>query len=144
MSTDRREQICARLLAIADTIAGVKRTARMQEDVTAASGPWIVLWDGDESRATENRRDQNPTIEMNPAIRIVVEAAAKDVGTTLNGIRLAAIKAIVDDATLKAIVGTNGRVSYDGCTTGIEKGAKVEGELWLNFAFQYPLLHAEL
>lgn len=143
MSTDRREQICARLLAIAGTIAGVAKTARNQTDVSARLGPWIVLWDGDEDNADDSRFGP-PIVDMTPAIRILVEAGAETVGTTLNTIRLAAIKAITTDAQLASIVTSNGSIYYAGCSTGVEKGAKVEGELWLNFAIRYPLLSDEL
>src|SRR4051812_30466205 len=137
---DRCEAICARLPVIAKGITGIKKTARNDTSITAKLGPSIVTHDGDET-AAENKPGNSPRImEMTPALRILVEAPASTVGTRLNGLRLAVIKAFMTDATLAELTGPNGWVRYDGCRRSTSSGEQKEGEMWIDLSIGYALM----
>lgn len=146
MSRDRREEILARLVAIAGGIPGIAagRVFRNQEDVTARAQPAIVIFDGDETTEAQAKGVSGRMVEMTPEVRVLVDAKAADVGSSLNGFRAALIKAVVEDAELQDAVGSSGVVRYDGCTTDTAKGERIEGGLGLNFVFKYPLIPSEL
>lgn len=147
-ATDHRELIAARLLAIAAGLVGATRAARNVPTITAKTSPAIVIWDGDEDAQTDHGEGMAQAIELRPEIRILLEAPATSIGTTLNGLRLQLIAAIVGDATLLAACGGSGRgrarIVYQGCSHAIEAGRKVEGEISLNFSFRYTLLTSDL
>lgn len=148
---DVREAVLVRLLAIAEGIEGVAKTGRNVLDVTGRARPAIIIFDGSENdgdegaTASRSRPSQSPMlIQMIPDIQLVHGAAATEIGTGINALRAKTIKAILTDAELKQIVGGNGEIRYQGCSTDLEKGQSMEGEMHLHFVFRYRLAPAEL
>lgn len=145
--TDRREQICARLVVIAQGIAGISQVARNQLDVTTK--PAIVIWDGDESVDPAGFGRGRPAtapllVDMNPEMRILASGPSSSLGTTINGLRILVVKAVLADSSLAAIVTPKGEIRYEGCNTELARGRAMQGELGLTFAFRYPLIQSEL
>jgi hypothetical protein len=141
---DRRERILVRLLAIAIGITGVTRAVRSRTNISPGLGATIVIWNGDEEVVLQKPGRGPKIVEMTPVFRVMVEAGADDVGTIQNRLRRRLLRAILDDAALQALVGTNGEIRYDGLQNSLERGLMVEGEDWLSFVFRYPLLFNEL
>jgi len=146
--TDRREQICARLVEIARGL--VDRVGRNAPNITGRSEPAIVIWDGDEQAdPSDGRRPANVPImvEMTPELRVLLGGMSEDVGTLLNGWRIEVIKAVIDDAVsggLRTIIGSNGSVRYEGLSTGLAAGEQTQAWHGIRFAIRYPLIPAEL
>jgi hypothetical protein len=148
--TDKREAILARLVAIAGTIQGVVTAARNQPDVDDEARPAIVILDADEAAddadpaSTMRGSAARRRVGMTPEIYILLGANPENVGTAINAMRAKVIKAILTDATLNTILGTNGAIRYEGCATGLSRGRSLEGEMGVSFTFSYILNPADL
>lgn len=148
--TDKREQILARLVEVAADVSGVVFAGRNVGNIDDEDRPAIVIMDADEaadendpvgaSRGTGTKR----RIGLSPEIFILLGDKPENIGTELNAIRAALIKAILTDATLQSIVGTNGGIRYEGCATALSRGRSMEGEMGVSFTFTYLLNPAEL
>jgi hypothetical protein len=141
---DKREAILARLVAIADGLAGIKSAVRNQDEVPERARPAIVVFDGDETAdeaaQERGRGGQAPNIvEMSPDTLILLGGTPEGVGTALNTIRAKLVNAVLTDADLASLTGTNGRVRYLGCSTHLGHGRSMEGAMSVQFAFAYVL-----
>jgi hypothetical protein len=141
---DKREAILTRLVATAGGLAGIKTAVRNQDEVSERARPAIVIFDGDETAdegaQERGRSGQAPNIvEMTPETLILLGAAPESVGTALNAMRAKLVKAVLTDAELAALTGTNGRVRYVGCSTHLGHGRSMEGSMSVQFAFAYVL-----
>lgn len=148
--TDRREQVLARLVVIAQGISGVGQVVRNQPDTTGtASSAAVVIFDGDESVDGGGAgRGRPPTatvfVEMVPEVQIRAGRPSATIGTVMNGLRVLLVKAVLGDATLRAILGTNGEVRYGGLNTELARGKTMMAEMGLIFEIRYPLIYSEL
>lgn len=149
--TDRRELIVARLVVLAEGI--VSRVFRNNQSITGKAAAAIVVWDGDEAADLGNFGSGRPAnapvmVDMTPELRLLVEAPAAEVGATLNALRIDTVKAVIADTLpgggLREIIGSNGEVRYEGCSTEMLPGRAMEGSLGVRFAIRYPLIYAEL
>jgi len=145
---DRREEILARLVVIAETIPGITRAARNRQDVSGAARPAIIVTDGHEvcqPPPNGSRPTTAPSlVDMTPEIVILYSAKAEDVGTGINALRLALIKAILGDTDLQNSTGTNGFIRYDGMLNELTRAKDVAAETNVNFTLSYPLIVSEL
>jgi hypothetical protein len=148
---NRREEILARLLAIAEAAPDVKNAARNKDEISDLARPAIVVMDGDEE-ADSNDPESRPThapriVHMRPEIVILLSATPESIGTSLNTLQAALYKAIVTDAALISLA-RDGRsmqsIRYLGSETTIERGRAAEGKRILHFLFTYPLCPEEL
>lgn len=146
--TDRREAILARLLAVAQSIAGIVKAARNVTELSEAQRPAIILFDG-----TESADDTDPKarpgnaprlITMSPQFEITLGAASEDIGTALNVLRAALMKAVMTDATIAGLVLDREGTRYQGASFGAEGGRVAEGSMQLDFTFTYVLRPDEL
>lgn len=147
---DKREAILARLQAIAGGITGVRNVFRNQDQINEKMRPAIMILDADE-QAEDNdggirgRPSMVPSrVGMTPEIYIMLGAQPKSVGSEINLIRAALIKAILSDADLIGILGSNGGVKYEGCATDLAAGRQMEGAMGVSFTFSYVLNPADL
>ena len=81
---------------------------------------------------------------MTPEVLILLGNTPQTVGTALNALRASLIKAVLTDAQLSALVGTNGRVRYAGCSTHLGHGRSMEGFMGVHFSFAYVLRPEQL
>jgi hypothetical protein len=146
---DKREAILQRLVEIAAAVPGVVTVVRNQDEFSEHARPAIAVFDGDE--AAEERFDQpaHPgrapnLIEMTPEVVILLGGLPERVGTALNELRARLVKAVLLDAQLAALAGTNGRVRYVGCSTHLGQGRSMEGSMGVQFAFAYVLRPEQL
>ena len=146
---DKREAILVRLLAICRTVAGVAKVARNEQVADDWDFPAVIVLDADE-QADEaafgrNRPPRAPNlVTMTPELYVILGETPEAVGSELNRLRARILKAVLTDAELAAIVGTNGEIRYESCATGLARGRQMIGEMGLVFAFVYLLEPAKL
>lgn len=141
--TERRELILVRLLEIARGIEGIASAFRNRDEISEKQRPAIVILDADEAAD-----DTDPTgrpsraprrVAMTPEIYILLGAKPENLGTAINLLRARFLRAVLTDAQLASIVGTNGDIRYEGCATALARGRSMEGEMGVSFSFAYVL-----
>lgn len=152
---DVREQILARMLeiftgleAVVDgSSASFATIARNRSELMEAARPALILLDGDErvpDEMTPRGKGFNaprPVI-MVPEVSIILggrEPQNINLGEDLNAMRVSVIKALVNDATLLDLVGTNGDLQYGGAVTDLGWNRSLEGVMVLSFTIAYWL-----
>lgn len=146
---DTREDILQRLVAIAETIPGLN-VYRNVLKIPDARLPALSILDGDEvsnpndipTAGQPNTRFARMT--MMPEIVIKVSDSSADVGSALNALRIALIKAVLSDADLAALHGVSGRVWPTGLSTQLAYGRAMTGEMAVAFGITYRLLPDQL
>src|SRR6478609_4300806 len=124
---DKREALLARLIEIAAGVPEIKTAARNQDEISERARPAIVIFDADET-ADERANEQGHAgrapniIEMLPEALILLGGTPERVGSDLNDMRAKFVKAVLIDAQLATLTGTNGRVRYVGCSTHLGHG----------------------
>lgn len=146
---DKREQILVRLVDIAATIPGINIAVRNQDELSERKRPAIAIFDADETADEASERQDHPgrvpnIVVMTPEVMILIGASPTAVGSSLNSLRAKLVKAVLTDAQLTALVGTNGRVRYAGCSTHQGHGRSMEGFMGVHFAFAYVLRPEQL
>lgn len=141
---DTREAILARIVEIMKTVPGIKTVVRNEIDLSRKDQPAATLLDGDEEVYTRPRVPSQilaPQImRMRFGLFITVKDARpkpNDMGTVLNGLRIAAIKALTADVQLRTLIGTNGALEFTGINTDLNVGSAISGEMQLNFTANY-------
>jgi hypothetical protein len=151
--TDRREQILARLLAILESVGGVRVAVRNRGELPPAKRPAVILLDADEIARTappqqRGRLTMMPNlVDMSPEIYVVMdqrEPQNESIGEDMNALRIAIMKAIMSDDPLAAILGSNGDIQYNGCETDMASGRSLEGQMHIRMTFTYALRPSEL
>ena len=146
---DRREQILQRLLEVAAAVPGVVTAVRNQDEISERRRPAVAIFDADEIVDEAAERQDHPgrapnLVVMTPEVLILLGASPESVGTALNALRATLVKAVLTDAQLIALAGTNGRVRYAGCSTHLGHGRSMEGFMGVQFAFAYVLRPEQL
>jgi hypothetical protein len=150
--TDKREQILARLFTVLQAIPGIEQHVRNRGELPDEKRPAITMLDADEIA------DERPFAQgritafanrmiMTPEIYVALKDQKPDnltAGQLLNGFRVAIIKAVMTDAELKDLVGSNGEIRYEGCVTDLARGRTMAGEILIRFAFVYVLNPSQL
>ena len=146
--TDRREMILTRLLEIAVGVEGIVAAFRNKDEISERQRPAIVILDADEAADDADpasRPSRAPRrVAMTPEIYILLGAKPEDLGTAINRLRARFVKAVLGDAQLRLIVGSNGDIRYEGCATALARGRSMEGEMGVSFSFTYVLRPEEL
>lgn len=145
---DIREEILARLLIVVGVVVGTDKAFRNQIEIPESARPAIVILDADEIADEADNNRKRPAISprivsMSPEIYILVGSKPADIGTDLNTLRTALIKAILTDDSLVALC-HDGQVIYDGFSTGLAAGRSMEGEAGVSFTFPYVLRPSQL
>ena len=146
---DRREQILQRLLEVAAAVPGVITAIRNQDEISERRRPAVAIFDADEIVDEASERQDHPgrapnLVVMTPEVLILLGASPESIGTALNALRAKLVKAVLTDAQLIALAGTNGRVRYAGCSTHLGHGRSMEGFMGVQFAFAYVLRPEQL
>lgn len=150
---DRREQILRRLLVILSDVPGdlgyLESSAwRNRGELKGDKRPAVVLLDGSEVRKSNNegkgRVFMSPSVmSMSPQIFVLLKLRERptneEVGEELNLFRVAVIKAIAGDRELARLCGSNGQVSLRRVVTSLQTGSSLEGQMQLDFIFDYVL-----
>jgi len=146
---DKRELILARLLEIGATIPGIKKAYRNKLNIPEKERPAFVVVDADEAAIDpvapgRGRPANGPQIVgMTPEIYILLDGPESTVGTTVNELRRAIIKAVMQDQSLVELC-HNGDIRYEGFSTGLSAGRSMEADSGLSFTFAYALFPSRL
>lgn len=145
---DKRELILARLLAIANNVAGVKKAWRHKGRLSETARPAIVILDADEAAEITDPPSHSPRaprrVVMTPEIYLMLSGQPGEVGTDINLFRANFLHDVLTDADLRDIVGTNGDIRYQGCATGLAEGRSLEAEMGVSISFLYILKPEDL
>ena len=146
---DKREQIMARLTEVSSALLGVRTVTRNSDEISEHKRPAIALFDSDESADEAAGNLDHPgrapnVVVMTPEVLILLGSSPAGVGPALNELRAKLVKAVLTDAQLAALVGSNGRVRYDGCSTHLGHGRSMEGSMGVQFSFAYVLRPEQL
>lgn len=148
--SDKRELILVRLKAIAAAVTGVAFAGRNEIEPTDKQLPAVLVLEGDEqpSPAVVEGRNRPPTspvpMVMIPELCIIASDKPSDVGTVLNTLRAALIRAVTTDSELIAILGSNGAIAYRGLISDLGLGRAMMGRMSLQFAITYIVKPTEL
>lgn len=143
---DRREEILARLLVVAQGMSGITTAVRNGSGLSENKMPAIVILDADDqAQGAADGRGRGPQmVTVTPEIYILLAGDSDDIGSQINGFRAALIKAVLADGNLNTLTGPNGAITYDGCATGLARGRSMQGEMGVSLSFTYPLIPNEL
>jgi hypothetical protein len=160
---DRRQEILTRLDTLLSGLTITLSTGAIpagsfvhnRNELPKDLVPGIILLDADEVQDPRGIRlpdgRQLPMgiqlMKMTPEIYVVLDVRKPkniDVGEDLNTARAAILAAIFIDAELRAICGSNGGITYDGCVTDLARNRTMQGQLGLSISFTYMLSPTEL
>lgn len=145
---DRREDILARLVAIAAAVPGVVTAGRNRVALSETARPAIVVLDADEAAEEDEPRGRPghapQLVTMTPELFVLAGAPAAEIGPELNAFRRRIVRRVLTDPALLALAGPNGSVRYAGCATALAAGRSLEGEMSLAFAIRYVLRPTDL
>src|SRR4051812_19654787 len=102
---DKREQILARLVEVAQGVAGIITVVRNSDEISEHKRPAIAVFDADESTDEMTEREDHPgrapnLVVMTPEVLILLGAPPASVGTALNELRAKLVKAVLTDQAL--------------------------------------------
>ncbi len=145
---DLREEVLARLVAIAAEVPGIATAGRNRIGLSETARPAIVVLDADEA-AEEEERASRPghapqLVVMTPELFMLAGRPAAEIGAELNTFRRRIVRRVLTDVTLHGLTGPNGFVRYAGCATALAAGRSMEGEMRLAFAIRYVLRPTEM
>jgi hypothetical protein len=147
----KRQLILARLYVVLSGIPGIAEAVHNRA-VNSDKRPAILLLDADEvaDRAYQGRgRPANSPnlVVMSPEIYVIlknVKPVNETVGADLNAFCAAIIKAVITDAEINVLVGSNGEIRYDGLVTDLGEDRSIEGKARVGMSFVYVIRPDEL
>jgi hypothetical protein len=83
-------------------------------------------------------------MQASPAITLLVGAGAKDQGKLANLYLGRFLKSVLTDATLAALVTTNGAIHYEGASLEDPEPESREARMEVNLVFVYPFIAGAL
>lgn len=149
---DRRELILDATFEALKLVPGILSAYRNRGELPEDKRPAITMLDADE-RADERAFDKGrlasaPNIMvLRPEIYILLtnkEPKNEGVGQELSVLRREVLKVTLWNNTLKNIVGSNGEIRFEGCSTDMASGRSMQGQMQVHLAFKYPLIPNEL
>ena len=153
MTTDRRELVLVRLLAILATVPPIQVVVRNRGELPVDKRPAIILLDADETARLNVPQSRGRLIaapclvDMTPEIYVVMdlrEPPNELIGKDMNAMRVKIVHAIYTDEDLKKILSSNGDIRYAGTATDMASGRSMEGQMHIRLTFTYPLIPSEL
>lgn len=147
----KRELILERLAAVLAAVDGSLEFVRNRAMPTDKR-PAIQLLDSDETAQREafNRGRPSTTpnfVVMSPGIYVVIKnkkPVNEAAGPELNAFAAKVIKAVMTDAALKELVGSNGEIRYEGLATDLGEDQTQEGKARVLVSFVYVFRPSDL
>lgn len=146
---DKRELILERLQAVVGTVSGIRTSIRNEMSFDETQLPAVSVLEGDEDfddrDAASGRPPMRPYIvTMRPHVLIRADEDAVKVGTTLNTIRAAAIRAVLSDSELLALTKDGVGIRPAGMESTLHPARSMVGATALSFAITYVLNPSDL
>lgn len=144
--TDKRELIIQRLVAIAQSIDGIRNVFRNKNVGSDSDCPAIIILDGDEAADDNDPHRQTKTpdprrVGMTPEIYVIHGSTPETIGTILNEYRVKLMVAIMGDDTLQSLCE---EIRYEASATDLSRGRSMEGQIGVSFTFTYMMKPWEL
>ena len=142
---DVREAIQSRILEVVAAVAGVATAERNRIAFDDTQLPAAGVLEGDEqvgpnSLGRAARASGRPYIvTATPQIFIRVGGKSEDIGTDLNTLRAAIIKALLDDAQLNALAADDGGIHYAGMQSTLHAARSMISATAMVFEIKYLL-----
>lgn len=143
VADDRRELILARLAAVLGDVEGIASFARNDPSVVESNLPALLLLDGDETAGVPRGWDKGRPapfpmmISMRPEVYLFTEEG-ETAGPLLNLLQDHIVKEVLADAELQRLC-RDKSILYEGSQVAFALGRALEGEMGLNFTFNYAL-----
>lgn len=141
--SDVREAVLVRLEAIASESGLFALVARNKKRSSDDRLPACVILDGDEEAEGNDplARPANAPrrVMMTPEIYLAASAGAVAAGPAINALRVGFLHAVLTDAAMLDILGSNGFMRYLGCATGLAEGRSMLAEMGVSIGFHYML-----
>lgn len=149
---DTRELILARIETLSTEVAGFITAVRNRGLLKTEKRPAVILLDGDEFPVLTHGGRQNrahsgremlitPSVmQLRPELYLLMpedRPTNDNIGPLLNQKRVDLCKAIAEDAPLRALLGSNGDIIYNGCATDLKSGSALTGQMRLDFHYNY-------
>jgi len=145
---DAREAILARLPVVGAAVEGVQAVARNRLDVPGLARPAIIFQDGIEQMLDQPegaRHSELQRIELSPGITVVMRGSGSaDAGALLSLYRSRVVAAVLNDSELRTLVGSNGRIRYEGCLVAPPDAEAKEYRIDLTVVFTYAFRLSDL
>jgi hypothetical protein len=140
---DPREPILARLAVVCAAVTGVAAVVRNKRDVPGLARPAVIILDGAETRREmEEKRvrwSQVQIMDMSPTIRIIIRGDdGPESGALLSLFRGRLAYAVLNDATLRSLVGTNGDIQFEDFSIDEPDPETREYRATMTMVFTYP------
>jgi hypothetical protein len=142
---DRRELILARLAIVLGGVEGVVSFKRNDPTVVESQLPCVLLFDGDETASVPrgwNKGRPAPfpmLVAARPEVYLMVDDSDPvNAGATLNLLHDRIVKAVLNDSELQSLC-VDQWLLYEGSQVAFALGRALEGEMGLNFTFNYLL-----
>jgi len=151
-----REDILERIIGVLGGVSGVMEASRNRSEFTQDKLPAIILLDGSEEIAMDEPVPRLKTVRMVPAIMrlrpeifvilpqradatntVMPDGTYNPIGPALSFWRDAVLAALINDATLVALLTSSGQIVYRGCATDMATGRTMWGQLQLFIDFHY-------
>lgn len=148
---DTRELILARLAVVCAAVEGVAAVERNRLDASGLARPAVIIHDGDEnvldrggseaSPSKGNRFSAVQTMLLAPDLEIHFWAEAVQGGPVVALYRNRIVWAVLNDTTLRELVGANGNIAYRSFAMNRPppEGRERRADLVLQFAYTFRL-----
>jgi len=145
---DPREAILNRVVVVCGSVTGIQAAARNRLDVAALRRPAAIVHDGAEQLLDApqgERRSRLQRMELAPGVTVVIRGDdGAEAGALMTLYRSRIVFAILNDAELIALVGTNGGIRYEGATVALPDAEAREYRITIDLVFTYPFYLSDL
>ena len=145
---DPREAILSRLLVVCAAVSGIQAAVRNRLDAAALRRPAVIVHDGSEQLLDApqgERRSRLQRMELTPGITVVIRGDdGAEAGALMTLYRSRVVSAVLNDAELQGLVGTNGGIRYESGTVALPDAEAREYRITVELVFTYPFYLSDL
>jgi len=145
---DPREAILNRLVAVCAAVTGVQAAVRNRLDAAALRRPAVVVHDGAEQLLDApqgERRSRLQRMELSPGVTVVIRGDdGAEAGALMTLYRSRIVYAVLNDAELQGLVGSNGGMRYESATVALPDAEAREYRITIEIVFTYPFYLSDL
>jgi len=145
---DPREAILNRLVAVCAAVSGIQAAVRNRLDAAALRRPAAIVHDGAEQLLDApqgERRSRLQRMELSPGITVVIRGDdGGEAGTLMTLYRSRVVYAVLNDAELQGLVGSNGGIRYESATVALPDAEAREYRITVELVFTYPFYLSDL
>jgi len=145
---DPREAILTRLVVVCAAVSGIQAAVRNRLDAASLRRPAVVVHDGAEQLLDApqgERRSRLQRMELSPGITVVIRGDdGAEAGALMTLYRSRVVHAVLNDAELIGLVGTNGGIRYESAAVALPDAEAREYRITIEIVFTYPFYLSDL